>query len=340
MNTLAQEMVPPARYGRWPAVGIALIAAGLLLLGWLGREMLRPAASPHAYRLTSEGPAKAFPELHLEDHDALAVRRFELRVDGVTAPLAIVHLAEVPGVAPVLLGWRNRGAEPVLAFDTEPEDVRELADAVARHAPPPARLLAWWDTSRQLKLLDGSNVLFDENLMRPLLLPEAWRGARRAVERQESLFWEAAPAGAPAARFDRFVDALASEVPVALGALRALAGAGDAYVVVRLSDAYRVGLLRPDRFGIGFRDFPGDVQLHGAIVGVKAWLKERGYEAYAVEARGEKALRVYFLTDAAAQKTLIAQLLPFSSSNPFTLAAPQVVYQQGPYWVYKLPPSR
>ncbi|MBV6415495.1 MAG: hypothetical protein CMLOHMNK_00006 [Steroidobacteraceae bacterium] len=339
MNTLAQGGLPAARQ-MWPAAGVALIVSGLVLLGWLGWRLVQPVASPYHYRLATEGRAADYPELRLGGHDALKVRKFEVRAGGVDAPLAIVHLAESPGTAPVLLGWRNRGAEPVLAFDTEPKDVRALADAVAQHAPSPARLLAWWDTSRQLRLLVEANVLYDENMARPLLLPEAWRGARSVIERQETRFWGAVSAGAPVTRFDRFVDALASEVPVALDTLRALAGAGDAYIVLRLDDAYRVGLLRPGRFGVGYRDFPNNVQLHGAIVGVKAWLKEQGYESYAVEARGENALRVYFLTDAAAQKTMIAQLLPFSSSNPFTLAAPQVVYQQGPYWVYKLPPSR
>jgi hypothetical protein len=211
----------------------------------------------------------------------------------------------------VLLGWENRTLEPVLAFDTRTRDVVALAEAVAKHAPAGAQVLAWWDTSRQLRLLGGAGVLYDENLARPLLVPGA--------------------------RFERFVDALVSEAPAAFGALRELAGTADAYVVVQLADAYRAGLLRPERFGIGYRDFPKSARLHGAITSVKAWLKEQGYDSYAVEARDERTLRVYFLTNAASQDALIAKLLPFSSSNPFALEAPQVVHQHGPYWVYMLP---
>jgi hydroxylamine oxidation protein HaoB len=337
--TALAPIAKPSRNGRRrSAVSVALAAGGLALLGWFGWRLLVPLPAPYVYQLVAEGKAADFPDLGLKDYDDLAVRKFELRAEGVEGAAAELHVAGRAGAAPVLLGWQSRTIEPVLAVDTKTADVAALAVAVAKHTKSGAKLLTWWDTSRQLKLLAGADVLGDENLARPLLIPGAWLGARTAIEAVERDFWQAAPAGEAEARFERYVDALVSPAPEALSALRELAGGAHAYVVVQLADAYRAGLLRPERFGIGYRDFPNNARLHGAITSVKAWIKDQGYESYAVEAHDEKTTRVYFLTNADSKNALIAKLLPFSSSNPFVLDAPQVVHQHGPYWVYMLPP--
>jgi hydroxylamine oxidation protein HaoB len=336
---LAQAAAPIAK--RWrSAAGGALVAGGLVLIGWSGWSLLQPDAAPYGYQLVAEGGVERFPELGLERREDLTVRKFELRAEGIEGAAALAHVASRAGAAPVALAWKNQTAEPALAFDTRPADVVALAKAVAKHAPAGAPVLAWWDSSRQLKLLAGSVVLYDENLARPLLLPEGWRRARAAIEALEREFWQAPVQGEADRRFERFVDALVMETPAAVAALRQLAGAGDAYVVVRLADAYRAGMLRPERLGIGYRDFPRSIGPHSGIMSVKAWMKREGYESYAVEEQDEKTMRVYFLTDAASRGALIARMLPFSSSNPFTLEAPQLVHREGPYWVYMLPPSQ
>jgi hydroxylamine oxidation protein HaoB len=321
-----------------PVVGASLVAGGVLLLAWLAWLALNPTPPPYAYRLVAEGGIERFPELGLKDGRGLSLFKYEVRTEGVDSPLAVAHVGRRGSEAPVLLDWRNQAAEPVLRLGAGMSDVAALAEAVAKHAPASSVVLAWWDTSRQLKLLAGANVVFEENLTLPLIVPEPWRAARVAIEALERRFWSVAPTQNAEDRFNAYAEALLLEPAAGLAKLRELAGPGDAFVVVHLSDAFRLGALRPERFGIGFKDFPGTRQSHGLINNVKSWLRSHGYESYAVEPRGENAVRVYFLTDAASAQTLVARLLPFSTSNPLDLDEPRVVFQHGGYWVYRLPP--
>jgi hydroxylamine oxidation protein HaoB len=48
-------------------------------------------------------------------------------------------------------------------------------------------------------------------------------------------------------------------------------------------------------------------------------------------------VRGYFLRDPQSSQILIAQMLPFTQSQPLDLQALQLIYQQGGYWVYKIP---
>jgi hydroxylamine oxidation protein HaoB len=321
-----------------PVLGTSLAAAGVLLLAWLAWAVFNPAAPPYAYKLVAEGGVERFPELGLKEQPGLSLFKYEVRTEGVESPLAVAHVARRGSEPPVLLDWQNQAAEPVLRVGAEMSELAALAEAVGKHAPASSVVLAWWDTSRQLKLLAGANVVFEENLTLPLIVPEPWRATRPAIEAMERGFWSVAPTPSAEDRFNAYAEALLLEPAAGLARLRELAGPGDAFVVLHLSDAFRLGALRPERFGIGFKDFPGTRQSHGLINSVKSWLRSHGYESYAVQPRGENAVRVYFLTDPASAQTLLARLLPFSTSNPLDLDEPRVVFQHGGYWVYRLPP--
>lgn len=320
-------------------VGLGLIAGGLFLLGGLARMVVDPAPAPHAYQLVREGDAASFPELGLAQRK-LAVRQYEIRAAGATQPVSTLHVTDDPrGGGPVVLAWQHQAPEPVLQPGTDPRALNALATAVAKHLPEGALLLGWWDVSRQLQALAHARVLFDRNLLEPLLIPPPWRGSEDSIERLERAFWQVPQDEQSRRLFREFVSALLDKPEVALPRLRKLAGTGEVYLVLQTADAYRAGLLAPERFAVGFKDFPRAGGPHGVIQNAKTWLKEQGYEAYAVEPSGDAAVRVYYLTDASSREALIAQVLPFSHSNPLTLPAPQVVYQHGSYWIYKLPPA-
>lgn len=318
--------------------GGLLVAGGLFFVGWLAWVTLKPGPAPYSYALVAEGGVEKFPELGLRDQEELSVRKYEVHAEEVEDPIAVLHVGSKQNGAPVLLDWQNRTAEPVITLTAQMSELAALVQALSKHAAPGSLVLAWWDTSRQLKLLAGANVLFDENLGQPLLIPTPWRGDRDAIEALERKFWKFPSPSTTDAQFRQYVGALLADVPAGVARLRQLAGEREAYVVVHVSDAYRLGALQPDRFGIGYKDFPKTSQTHGMIDGAKNWLRQQGYEFYTVEAKGENSLRVYFLTGATDRDTLIAQLLPFSSSNPLELEELQIVYQHRGYWVYKLPP--
>ena len=123
--------------------------------------------------------------------------------------------------------------------------------------------------------------------------------------------------------------------------LRELTGGREAYVAVHLSDLHKLGLMRPERLNVAYKDFPlkgGDV--HGLSGMVKRWQADNKHTAYSVHGLSENLVRAYFLSDAKSSNTLLAQMLPLTTSNPLEFQALKLVYQQGGYWVYKVPPTK
>ena len=118
--------------------------------------------------------------------------------------------------------------------------------------------------------------------------------------------------------------------------LKDLTGGREAYLVVDMRDAYKLGNLYPDRFGIGFKDFTKSGDVHGSAGTIKNWLHDMGYEGYAIQSISGNVLRVFFFTDKNSQHTLLANLLPFTTSNPIDFKEMELVYQHKSYWIYRL----
>ncbi|MCC6657645.1 MAG: hydroxylamine oxidation protein HaoB, partial [Rhodocyclaceae bacterium] len=89
--------------------------------------------------------------------------------------------------------------------------------------------------------------------------------------------------------------------------------------------------------GVAYKDFPVKGDLHGPISFVKRWMLDNNYAAYTLHELSEQQARVYFLANAQGGATLLAQMLPLTTSRPAELQALQLVYQHGGYWVYKIP---
>jgi hydroxylamine oxidation protein HaoB len=113
--------------------------------------------------------------------------------------------------------------------------------------------------------------------------------------------------------------------------------AREAYVVIHVTDLYKLGLMRPEQFDIAYKSFPMEGNMHGMIGYLKKWMQENNYETYTLQSLSDSMVRGYFLRDAKSSNTLIAQMLPFTNSMPLDLTVLQLIYQQGGYWVYKLP---
>jgi hydroxylamine oxidation protein HaoB len=320
--------------------GIVLVAGGLFFLGWLSHAILKPPPPPYAYALSKQAPAQEFDELDLSSGTAgdLRIGRYEVRVEAVREPVAVAYVADDPRLGKVLLEWRNEVAEPVINDSAPAAQTATLAEALEEHAPEGAAVLSWWDTGRLLRLLSRADVTFDQYLGKPLLLPEAWRGEEQRVADTEKAFWGVSATGPQTARFEAFVDALAAREAEGARKLRELVGAGDAFLVLGQRDAFKLGMMRPEKFGIAYKDFPkGD--LHGLAKNVKHWLVDNGYTAYSLLQLNDTTVRVFFLTDEATPNTLLARLLPFTTSNPMQVKSLDLVYQNGEYWVYRVPPA-
>lgn len=308
------------------------------MLSWLGYLWLDNSPPPYRYKLIEEGGVDKFNKLGLEAWPDLNISKHEIIVEGVDQSLAVGYFARRGNAKPVMLGWENRSGEPVAFLDDKLSELTALASAIGKHLPKDSAILAWWDTSRQIKLLTGYQTVFDSHLGEPHIVPSVWRTKSEAIEKYEREFWGAQASPEEARKFQRFTDALVAEPNQGVAMLRELTGGREAYVAVHLSDLYKLGLMRPDRLGAAYKDFPlqgGNV--HGLSGLVKKWLIENNHTAYSVHGLSENLVRAYFLTDEKSGKTLLAKMLPFTTSNPLEFQALQLVYQYGGYWVYKIP---
>lgn len=346
MSVAKEEAVLPSSTGVGKApllIGLVLIAGGLLLLSWLSWTLFNPAdgqKAPYHYKKIAEGGLGEFSDLvdlKVYKDEGITIRKYELIDEKVQkGPLVELYAGSKDGRTPVLLEWKNNLREPLLAISGDVKDLANLAQAVSQHVSSKAVLLGWWDISRRLELLTGVNTLFHENLVQPLLIPAPWVSQQKAIEELESKFWQATKSTEEKDHLKRVIDALLADEVTGTSILRELAGGREAYVVIHSSDAYKLGVMEPDRFGIGYRDFPNQGDSHALIPHVKEWVKEQGYKAYLVERVDKDVVRAYFLSDDASKSSLIAKMLPFNSSNPMKLKALRLLAQYGGYWVYSL----
>lgn len=321
-----------------PSLGITLVAGGFIVLSWLAYLWLAPAEAPYHYKLAEEGGVEKFDKLGLNTWTDLIISKQQIIVDGVDQPLAVAYLARRGNARPVMLNWENRSGEPVVFVDGNLSELTTLASAIAKHVPKDAAILAWWDASRQIKLLTGYQTVFVSHLGEPFIGPSLWSSKSGAIEKYEREFWGTPASTEESERFKRFADALVAPPKEGTSILRELTGGRESYIAVHVSDLYKVGLMRPERLGAAYKDFPlqgGNV--HGLSGMVKRWMIENKHSAYSVHAVAENMVRAYFLTDEKSGNTLLAQMLPFTSSNPLEFQELQLVYQYGGYWVYKIP---
>ncbi len=324
------------RAPRWPAV--ALIVGGLICLAWVAFKTLEPQPLPYERVLVEEVPPDRFPELGLEADSGVTVRRYEVRTEGIARPIVDFHLAYRRDLPPVPLSWQSHLNEPVLHSDADPLPVQDVARVMVEHLPEDAVVYAWWDTSRRLGLFEEIPTVYGASHVGPVFVPSVWQGQADAVREEERSFWgsSAGPPPTGSNGFARFVDALALDVHAGTAALREMADGKPAFIALSLSDAYKLGAMAPEKFGIGFKDFAKSSQSHGLIKGVKEWINDNGYGAYSVYPTHESVVRIFFLTDEVSQHTLLASLLPFDSSNPAQVPGTRLVYQHRGYWIYEL----
>jgi hydroxylamine oxidation protein HaoB len=324
-----------------PSLGIFLVAGGFLVLGWLAYLWLSPGSAPYHYKLVEEGGVDKFGKLGLEAWPDLGISKQEVLVEGVDQPVALAYLARRGNGPPVMLSWENQSGEPVVFLDGKLSELTLLASAIAKHVPKDAVVLAWWDTSRQIRLLTGYETVFNSHLSQPPIMPSLWHARSGAIEKYEREFWKAPASAEESQKFQRFADALAADPKEGAVMLRELTGGREAYVAVHLSDLYKLGLMRPERLDVAYKDFPlkgGNV--HGLSGMVKRWQADNKHTAYSVHGLSENLVRAYFLTGDKTGNTLLAQMLPFTTTNPLEFQALKLVYQQGGYWVYKIPPMQ
>ena len=342
MSTANDKQRPPE--GRWldkllPLLGITLVTGGFILLSWFAYLWLTPQTAPYHYQLIAEGEANRFPELELEAWPTLKISKYEIRIAEKDQPIALAYFGQKGKEGPVLLNWENQTGEPLIALERKPSELSALASAIGKYVSPDALILAWWDTSRQIHLLSERNTLFNAHLNEPLIIPARWQQHADTIRAYESDLSHSVPTAQERDQFQRFTEALLQPPEAGAARLRDLIGPNrEAYLVIHVSDLYKLGLLHPDKFGVAYKNFVLTGNIHGLINHMKVEMKEHDYSTYTLQSLSDRDIRAFFLADEPSTDTLMAHLLPFTEKEPpLNLKAVQLVYQQGGYWVYKLP---
>ncbi|WP_363347582.1 hydroxylamine oxidation protein HaoB [Methylocystis echinoides] len=310
-------------------IGAALLVAGLGLLGWAGYSALRPASH---YALTlAPAPTEDAKEIGALNLPPAALQRIEITSPEERRPVAQGLVArDGERLAPIV--WRNEVTEPILFADVSASDATKVLTAIAAHVPEGAVVLAWWDLSRGIRAAAKKDAPLDDPQARGLLIPRSWtEGA--AAERQR---WGAGAAPQAAESFGQFIDALLSDEQQGAAALAKLAQGRPAYVAVHISDVWKAAAARPERLSVAYKDFPSAGVSHGVIKTATQWMREQKIDGgFAVEPIGG-ATRLHYFQRKGDSDTLLAKLLPFSTSNPMQLEKLELVYQHKGWWVYRL----
>ena len=312
--------------------GAGLIVLGLALMGWAGWSALRVAPS-YTFSIM---PASASAQRTLAAFNLAPetmIDSIEISAPDERRPVATGLAArEHEGLTPLM--WRNSVTEPIFFAETSAADLAVVLDAIRKHVPSEAVVLAWWDLSRAIRLVAKRDAPLDDPLARGLLIPVAWKNASD----QESARWGAGVETQSKDVFTQFIDALTLPEKDGAAHLAQLAGGRPCYIAVHISDIWKTATAAPGKLSIAYRDFPSSGVSHGLIKSAKQWMKENRIEGgFAAEPMGGATRMHYFLrTDNS--NTLIAKLLPFSTSNPAQLENFDLVYQLKGYWIYRLKP--
>lgn len=315
------------------------MTGGLFFLGWFAYLWFEPEVPPYRYQLIKEGPSAEFGKMDLETWPELKVSQYKVQADGIDKPVAEFVTARRENTPPVLMYWKNTTGEILYNLDRKPSELSLLAIAIGRHAPKDALILSWWDTSRQLKLLTGHDTLFTNHLNEPLMIPALWLEQKQSIQTYEAQFWESNPAAKERDQFKRFSQALVAPAQDGIKMLRQLVGSDrETYVIVHVTDLYKLGLMYPEAIGVAYQNFPMTGNMHGMINQMKVQIKENDFYTYTLQSISDNEIRAFFLSDEASSQTLLARMLPFvDKTPPAELEIAQLIYQQGGYWVYKLP---
>jgi hydroxylamine oxidation protein HaoB len=311
---------------------LPLRPGALRLLSWALGALLLAAAAALAWR-TLAAPAPYRYELQATPVGAADGIQTVRVLDGDGALLAEAEVAR-DAHGPLLLQWHARVDDPLLYLNVPGAETQALAQVLARHRQPGMAVLAWWDTSRQLRHWGAGEMRFDQHLARPLFVPQRWHGQQRQVLRAERDFWGTADA-AQLEAFDTFARALVATEEEGVKLLRALAPAG-AIVVLHLRDLVLLGELFPQQLGVSFQDFADTGDVHRSVRGVQGWLREGTQQAYSVMKLPDNRVRAIALNDEASAATLAARLLPLIGNRQDDVAGLTMVYRAGGYAVFEL----
>lgn len=322
---------------------VVAILIGIAALATAGTALARNAQSgqPYHYVVGKTVSPEELSALSALAEKGIAVHKATV-VTSQGKTVADLKFAETQA-GPVLVEWRPHVMRPFIKTLPPAEAVTKLAAVLQRHVDEGTPLLAWWDVSREFRMLTGLDVVFGQHLGIPLFVPVAWHGSRQQIRKIESHFWQASVDPQDRARFKRFVQALLAKPRQGVAELRKLVNGKPAVLVLHVRDMILLGQLAPEKIAVAFRDVAWTGDIHGMVSGTYRWLQAYDYTAYTVmqlKNDSNHQVREIALMDKASVNTLAARLLPFISHEEHVdVSGVKLVYTANGFWVYKLTPK-
>jgi hydroxylamine oxidation protein HaoB len=116
------------------------------------------------------------------------------------------------------------------------------------------------------------------------MIPVPWLEQSEAIQAYEKQFWGSKATAKRTEQFKRFSEALAAPAEEGVKQLRELIGSDrETYVIVHVTDLYKLGLMYPDRIGVAYQNFPMTGNMHGMINQMKVQLKENDFDTYTLQ---------------------------------------------------------
>lgn len=317
----ASRPVGRTRAVLWALAGVAGVSMLVVASSLLWKHLNAPAL----YRYVEQPQAASTPQSRTLQVVSTADEQVLAEVEVATGP-----------EGPVLLSWRARVDDPMLYLPAPRDETQALAAIVAKHRKPGVPVLAWWDTSRQLRHWGGGDMLFDQHLAVPLFVPKAWGAQKGQAARVEQAFWGDAAAADQRKAFEAFAQALVATEDDGVRQLRALVPGGTAVIVLHVRDVLLLGQMFPSALGVAFQDFNDSGDVHRSVRGVRGWLSDESQAAYTVLKQPGNVLRAVALRDEASANTLVARLLPFVGNRQEDVSGLTLVYRSGAYAIFEL----
>lgn len=196
-----------------------------------------------------------------------------------------------------------------------------LSDAVTKHTKDSDRFITYWDNAQRLHLFTGRKAIPEKPVEVAYATAEEkalWRKVGGGFSQPEEL-----------ALFARCLVGKASDAKSCLSPL--YTDAGDNFILVSADDMahiQEIGRLTGQGLPLETRLFSTDSDLHGQIRQVREWAQEgEGTGSYMLQAIDEKFVRAWRIIDPDFEDSLLASLLPFTTSADKDFGDLKLVFQ-------------
>lgn len=301
--------------------GIAILAGIMLMLfGLLD-------FSDHGLKYEKLAELKSgelgFPEIKGQ-YPVEKLTRYRIGKEAASVEVNVAHYQQSPALpASAIVFPLADSAQPKGETGLRHDLWQAAAEAIQGHTDKNAVFLSWWDDGQRVQFLTGRKPWLNQPV------------ARAFPDKDQKTFWQQAGGGfdQDETKLRQLARWLSMDADAALAEMaQAIPKDQPVYWLLCLDDLARLSeieALSGVKLPFEARIFPQADNIHGQIAEVKRWADEKGVGSYLVQQLPSGGARVWRITTEEGVKTLLARLLPFTTSLAKPLEPLSLVYQSG-----------